>query len=349
MNRRSLLVVRLSAIGDAVHALPALELVRAALPDWEIGWAVEEEAAPIVLGHPALDRVHVVERRALARPRGRAGALRRAVRLAGWTRRYAVAIDFQGLARSAIVARLLARRVLGSKHARELATLAYSERLDVPAPFEEHAVARNLALARRALEALGARVPESFGAPRFPPLPAAPVPLPERFLALLPGAGKRANRPPLRLLAGVARRVPELPAVVLGGAQDRRAGARLARAGAIDLTGRLTLLESAAVLARARTVLGGDTGPLHLARALGRPTVALFFAADPARTAPAGFPGSAPALLVRGGASCAPCLARTCRRPDRVRICLDPLDVDQVAERVRAAAGVPGLAREVPA
>src|SRR2546423_52210 len=83
-------------------------------------------------------------------------------------------------------------------------------------------------------------------------------------------------------------------------------------AGAHALAGRLTLDASAAVLERAAVVVGGDTGPLHVARALGRPVVAVFFAADPARTRPAGFASEAPFELVRGAAGCAPCLARRC-------------------------------------
>jgi lipopolysaccharide heptosyltransferase I len=335
--KRSLLLVRLSAIGDAVHTLPALELLRAALPGWKLGWAVEAEAAPIVEHARGLDAVHVIDRRALGRARGRTGTLRSLGRLVRSTERYDVAVDFQGLARSALVARLFARRVLGSRHARELATLAYHVKLDAPAASETHAVRRFTLLARSALAALGEQAPERVPAPRLE-VPVSTLALEEPFLALLPGAGKPANQPPVALLAAVARRLPELAFVTVGGPRDREAGTRLARlVGARDLTGRLSLVESASVLARAAVVLGGDTGPLHVARALGRPTVALFFAADPARTAPAGYPGDAPALVVRGGAPCAPCLARTCRRPDKVRICLEPLDPGQIAAAVRAA------------
>lgn len=335
--KRSLLLVRLSAIGDAVHTLPALELLRAALPDWRLGWAVEAEAAPVVEHARGLDAIHVIDRRALARARGRTGALRALGRLVASTERYDVALDFQGLARSALVARFLARRVLGSRHARELATLAYHVKLDAPAAWEVHAVRRFTLLARSAIAALGERGPERVPPPRFE-VPWSTLSLDEPFLALLPGAGKPANQPPVALLAAVARRLPGLALVTVGGPLDREAGVRLARlVGARDLTGKLSLVESASVLARAAVVLGGDTGPLHVARALGRPTVALFFAADPARTAPVGYPGSAPALVVRGGAPCAPCLARTCRRPDKVRVCLEPLDPERIARAVRAA------------
>src|SRR5262249_28915756 len=143
--------------------------------------------------------------------------------------RYDAAIDFQGLARSALVARLLARRVFGSKHARELAPLTYSEAFAVPSPAEAHAVERYLALARAFVATLGVSEGEAL-APRLP-IEASELDLPdlpEEFLALLPGAGKPANRPPVGFLAEVMRR-SSLPSVVVGGAQDRAAGAALAR------------------------------------------------------------------------------------------------------------------------
>jgi lipopolysaccharide heptosyltransferase I len=341
---RSLLIVRLSAIGDVVHGLPALELARAALPHARIGWAVEAEAAPLLRNHPAIDRLHVLDRRALGRERGRGVALGRAVAFGQELReaRYDLALDLQGLARSALVARLGARRVLGPAHARELAPLAYDLALDTPAPAEAHAVARSLAIVRAGLERSGVAVPAAAPAPRLvlskEAHEAARVVAPGAIV-LLPGAGKAANRVPVALLARVARTIEETRPgsrfVVAGGPRDRADAAALAReTGALDLAGRLTLDASAAVLAKAAAVVGGDTGPLHLARALGRPVVALFFAADPFRTGPAGFPGEAPAAVLRGGAPCAPCLARTCQRADRVRICLDPLDARAIAAAV---------------
>ena len=94
--------------------------------------------------------------------------------------------------------------------------------------------------------------------------------------------------------------------------------------------------EAAACLASAALVLGGDTGPLHLARALGRPVVALFHAAEPARTSPSGLPGEADLAIFAGETPCAPCRARHCRRPDRVRICLESFEADAIAARVLA-------------
>ena len=342
-----ILIVRLSALGDVVHALPALEVIRAAAPAAELTWAVEALAAPLLLGHPALDRVVVLPRRELLR-----GGLRelpaRAARLGRQLSRLRVgfdaALDLQGLLRSAVVARAAgARCVLGPAWAREGAALLYGRRLAAPGPDEAHAVARTVALARAALATLG--LPSAGGAP--------PARLPEalrdgsgsaaRPVILLPGAGKPANRVPAWLLAAIADRCAAagLPVTLLGGPQDRPLAAAVAgacRQASPAIRCDADLVQAARVLDRAAVVVGGDTGPLHLARALGRPVVALFAAADPARTAPGGFPGAAPAHTLTGAAPCAPCRARRCQRGDRRRVCFEAFEAEAIAEVALAAA-----------
>ncbi|MBX3469215.1 MAG: hypothetical protein KF878_20265 [Planctomycetes bacterium] len=165
----------------------------------------------------------------------------------------------------------------------------------------------------------------------------------ERRVVLLPGAGvgqpAAAGAPGARssLTASPSGRPTEAVALVGGPRDAPRARAvleRCARARPVDLTGRHDLVATAAVLSASAAVVGGDTGPLHLARVLGRPVVALFHAADPARTGPAGLPGAAPARVLAGVADCAPCCAARCQRPDRRRVCLRAITADDVAARV---------------
>ncbi len=346
-----LLLIRLSALGDVVHALPALEVLRQALPRAHLTWAVESLAAPLLVGHPALDEVVVVPRKeafpgglrlspAALPPLGRG---LRTLRRGGFD----LALDLQGLLRSALVARAAgARRVLGPTWAPEGAALLYHERVPAPRPGEAHAVARAVALAQALARAAGAAGTEGLApppAPRLPPALRAP-PRPTRTVVLLPGAGKPANRPLPETLAAVADRLaeqePTLEVVLVGGSADRAAAAAVAdrcrRARPRDRCGALDLVHSARLLAGASLVVGGDTGPLHLARALGRPVLALFGAADPARTGPGGLGGTAPLRLLQGAADCAPCLARRCHRGDARRICLEDLHPEQVAEAAAA-------------
>jgi ADP-heptose:LPS heptosyltransferase len=335
-------------MGDVVHSLSALERARELWPQAELWWVVERLAAPLLEGHPALDGVVVLERKEATRS---AQALRRG--LAGLRRlrglRFDVALDLQGLLRSALVARASgARRVLGPSWAREGARLLYSEGLQVPRPGEAHAVERYLRLVEEAWRAQGgAPRPRGELEPRLPEgLRALRSERPR--LVLLPGAGKPANRIPPKLLGQVAEACASsvedkgLEVWALGGPDDAERARALAGATKVSVETRCSgdLAGSARLLSSAWAVLGGDTGPLHLARALGVPTLGLFPAADPARTGQGRIPGGAWAAALPGQAPCTPCLAKRCRRPGGERICLEGYRAEALAEQLR-----PHLAR----
>lgn len=347
-----LVIVRLSAIGDVVHALPALEVLRRALPDGDLTWVVEPPAAPLLRDHPALDRVVVLDRPGITRGPRPFGSLRAAA--AAWRElrasRADAALDLQGLLRSGLVARSSgARRVLGPAWAREGARLLYTDPLEVPRPHESHAVNRYVAVVTAGLRALGVGAVDGAVPPARLPIELRPGADRARVV-LLVGAGKPANRPPPGLLARVADQIaearPDVELVLVGGRSDRTRGAavssrcRVARP--TDLTGAHDLLETARVVGSAGAVVGGDTGPLHLARVLGRPVVGLFNAADPARTGPGGLPGDAVAHVLRGEAPCAPCCSRRCERPDRVRVCLRSIRAEHVARLALESLGPGG-------
>lgn len=334
-----ILLVRLSAMGDVVHSLSALERARALWPEAELWWAVERLAAPLLEGHPALDGTVVLERKEATRS---VGALRRTLGSVRQLRRlrFDAALDLQGLLRSALVARASgALRVLGPAWAREGARLLYSERLSAPRPGEAHAVERYLCLVEGAYGRLEESPPAEVDVSPEPRLPEAlrgPRSTRPRLI-LLPGAGKPANRIPPELLAAVAEAcsssLADLETWVLGGPEDAERARELRARARTPLHVRCSgdLVGSARLLSSAWAVLGGDTGPLHLARALGVPTLGLFPAADPARTGPGGIPGSGWSAALTGEAPCAPCLAKRCQRPGGVRICLGRFDAEELA------------------
>jgi lipopolysaccharide heptosyltransferase II len=329
---RRVLVVRLGAIGDVVNALAFASALKQHAPATEIGWVVHPLAAPLVTGHPALDRVHVLERGSLRRWLALVGELRRA--------RYDLAVDLQRIAKSALLARASgASRVLGFDRARskELAWLWTRERIpagDRGAHMLEQYLefARHLGVPARAplrqlprdpaAEACAARWLEELGGPP---------------LVVNVGATKPANRwPPERFgeLARALARELGAPVCLTGGPADREAASRAREAagpGLLDLVGRTSLPELVALLARARLWIGCDTGPMHIAAACGTPVVALFGAADERRTGPYG-PGH---RVVRTTPPCAPCNRRRCPLPRHV--CMEDLSVEQVLSAARAA------------
>lgn len=329
---RSILIVRLGAIGDVVHGLPLACRLRRGFPGARIAWLVGPAAAPVLDAHPAIDEVVIAEKRA---PR----EFWRQCREAARGGKADVAIDLQGLFMSGLAAWLAgARRRLSfdRRRTRELAFLFHSERLPA-APADGPVVRQNLAFA----DALGApEAPLEFRlAPSERARDAADAALGslarEPFAALIVGAGKDANRPFPETLAAASRALARagLAPVLVGGAADAADAAAIADRGAArSLVGRTDLATTLAVLARARVAIGGDTGPLHMAAATGTPVVALFGGANPRRTGPLG----APARVISRAWACAPCYRRRCPTD---RGCLAAIGGEEVAAAARDLIG----------
>lgn len=346
------LIVRLGALGDIVHALPVAAALRQRFPIARIDWLVDARYAPLLDLVPAIDHRIVVAASkpavvaAGATPVAAGHRLRESrfpaglgwLRLVGALRRegYEAALDLQGLVKSAVLARASgARRVIGFGRPwlREpMAARFYTERRG--APRGGHVVDKNLAL----LGALGigseARV--------FPLVEGDLGPLEELrrqhpearrgFILLNPGAAWPNKRwPPDRFgaLAAVVRERHELHSVVLWGPGEEELAARVVRASAgAAFAAPATTLPGLLALARAaKLMVTGDTGPLHLAAAVGTRVVAVFGPTDPGRNGP-WHPAD---LTVSRYETCECRYKRRCRR---VRPCIDEISVEEVARAV---------------
>ena len=283
-----LLVVRTGAIGDVVNALVFAGAIRELAPRTRIGWVVHPLSAPLLEGHPWIDRVH------LWRKQGGLGELRRVareLRAVG----YPLAVDLQRIQKSALLAKLSgARRRIGFDRARtkELAWLWSTERL-AAGPDHEHMLERYAAAARH----LGWEGEPRRELPRDPQADAwaaerlAECSEPPTLLNL--GASKPANRWEPERWGELARRLADDgPVAFTGGPGDREAADRaLAAAGGApvrDWVGASSLLELIALCRATRRMVTCDTGPMHIAAAVGLPVTALFGPADPRRTGPWG-------------------------------------------------------------
>jgi ADP-heptose:LPS heptosyltransferase len=285
------LVVRLSSIGDVVHTLPAASALSA--HGWEVGWAVEPAARPLLQGHPAVGHVTVVP------PRRRFGLTRaRAARAELRIQGYDVALDFQGLWKSAAWSRASgAPRVIGwsRRWRREpLSGLLVRERAELPSA-ALHVIDENLALLRPlGIDALGSR---EFGLPR----PAGETQAVDRGLAeagvgaqelvvLNPGGGWPEKLWPAESFGALARALRDrgLRALVSWGPGEEALADRVvaASAGTAARCFPTTLPGFVELARRARLLVAADTGPLHLACAVGTPVVGLFGPTDPARNGP---------------------------------------------------------------
>jgi heptosyltransferase-1 len=280
-----ILLIKTSSLGDVVHNLPVVTDLCREYPGVALDWVVEESFADIARLHPAVRRVIPVAlrrwRKSLLAPATwhEFSAFRATLR----EQTYDLVIDTQGLLKSALITRMAHGRRCGyaAASAREpLAARFYDATFDVPNKL--HAVLRN-----RRLAALAAGYSASAG-PDYG-IAAPPAPGPASATAMLLTATSRDDKLwPQERWTAVGRSLHErgltclLPA---GSKTERERATQLAEAipGAIALQP-LTLQELGGQIANARIVIGVDTGLVHLAAALGRPTLALFCASDPALT-----------------------------------------------------------------
>ena len=288
------LLVKTSSLGDVIHNLPVVTDLRAHFPDAAIDWVVEEGFADIARLHPGVRRVIPVAlrrwRKSLASPA--TWREMRALRATLQAENYDLVIDTQGLMKSALITRMARGRRCGyaASSAREpLAARFYDATFEVPGSL--HAVERNRRLAALAAGYTASATPD-YGI-AVPPAPTFASPN-----AVLLTATSRDDKlwPEDRwIAAGRALHQRGLSCLLpAGSATERERATRIAQAipGAVALPP-LSLPELAAQLADARIVIGVDTGLVHLAAALGRPTLALFCASDPALT---GVVASTPAI-----------------------------------------------------
>ena len=340
-----LLIVRLGSLGDLVHTLPAVAAIRRALPAAEIDWLVEAPHRDFLALVPILSSVVTVE--------GRTAAGWLATRRALRARRYDVAIDFQGLIKSAALAWLSgARRVVGFDRAslrERAAAFFYTEVVDVSGA--RHVIEKNLRLAA----ALGA----SPGPLEFPLRRATSHALVELrsqvtgdYALVNPGAAWPNKRWPPEAFGRAARHLHDrhglTPVVLWGPGEADLADAVVAASGGVAVRAPVTHMDDLVELAAgARMFVSGDTGPLHIAAAVGAPIVAFFGPTDPHRNGP----WHERDVAIARYDACVCHYERQCRRPSEW--CLGTISVDEVTtaidRRLDAASQAPSAQSPVPA
>jgi heptosyltransferase-1 len=297
------LVVRLGAMGDVLHAMPAVAALRARLPECHIGWVIEPRWAPLlranggVPGSPAMplvDAVHMANARGWARQPMTAStwramrALRRELLVGG----YELAIDLQGAVRSALIGRASGAELVGEAEPRERPARWF---------FRRRVQTTGVHVIEQAAEVMA----EGTGLalkPLLPPLPldcaaegriANMLPGSPAVVMLHPGAGWGAKRWPAARYGALASALKAQGYDVVvnraPGEEQLADEVALASSGtAVAIT--MDLAELIAMTRRSVLAIGGDTGPLHLACAMGKPVVGIYGPTDPARNGPWGVP-----------------------------------------------------------
>lgn len=342
----NILIVKLSAIGDVIHTLPSLAALRRCYPQAHISWVVEEAASDLLADQPMLDRVLVSRRkrwlRDLREGRNRAAALRE---IRGFLRTlrdrpYDLVIDFHGLFKSAVLVFLSGgKHRLGYDSLQEGSGLVLNDK--IPEDMGKHAVDRYLDLPRH----LGCETSR----PEFPIalqdmhftrvtelLAAFEVDTSGGFVAVSPVAYWETKLWDEAKFAAVCDRiVTELGlAVVFTGESPEGPIERirsLMQAPSASVAGNTSLRELAALYRKASVLLTTDSGPMHLAAAVGTPVVALFGPTSPERTGPYGEGHT----VIRRSMDCSPCFRKACESLG----CMKMIGIDEVFEAVRDKAG----------
>ena len=343
----NILIVKLSAIGDVIHTMPALNAIRSHFPDAHITWLVEEDAASLVEGHEALNRVLVSKRKRWMRGLRSSSFFSTTSEIYRFIKAlrdtdYDMILDFQALLKSGVLIALArGKRKIGFGKGLEHMEHSYiflSER--IPAvDMEIHALSRGMMF----IDALG--IPSNMVEYKLPVsrhdyekvdglmrtyglLGAKPL------IAINPVAKWEtklwANKK-FSQLADILIDRYDAKIVFTGGPDDRptiKDIMAVMKGHAVNLAGHTTLKMLAALYEKMVFVVSTDTGPMHMAAAVGTPVVALFGPTAPWRTGPFGSIHQ----IVRAELDCAPCFKRECKTID----CMEQISVQQVIDAIQS-------------
>lgn len=307
MTPERILIVRLSAMGDVIHALPAAQALRDAFPKAEIGWLIEERWGELLcspkvarrgarsVGRPLVDWVHPVNLVGWRRSLGSLATIEQIARVWNDVRsaRYDLAIDLQGAMRSAILARWSGAKVVAGA----------LEPWEAPASlwYTRKAIARGAHVVEQALSIASDAVGQELSMMRaeLPRDADAEARIDQRlrdvgvkeFAIVNPGAGWGAKRWPAERYGQVSRALAAegLQSIVnFGPGEEQLAREVEAASEGAAKAMQCSISELIALTRRARLFIGGDTGPMHMAAALQVPVVAIFGPTDPVRNGPYG-------------------------------------------------------------
>lgn len=335
----NILIVKLSAIGDVIHTLPALTALRRAFPQAHITWVVEEAAAEIILDHPDLNRVLISQRKTWMKEikEGQARETLREIKDFICTlrnRKFDLIIDFHGLFKSALLVFLSrGNRKIGYDSYQELSGLFYREK--IKEDMNKHAVDRYLdfltylgvddyepefkiAIGEKNKEKIQTLLSENH--------------VQDAFITINPVAYWETKLWDDEHFANLCDRLgevyPELPIILTGQHSPSLEKIRSLchRDDVMNWGGKTTLKDLAELYRQANILITTDSGPMHLAAAMGTPVVALFGPTNPLRTGPYG----SGHVVIQEPLACVPCFLKKCDK----MTCMKNITVDAVMQGV---------------
>ncbi len=349
MDSKRILIIRLSAIGDVIHTLPCLNALRRQFPEAYIAWVVEDFVSDLVKDHPQLDEVFIIPKKKWRRfkPSTLTSEMLPFIKTLR-SKKFDVSIDFQGLTKSSVLGYLSGAKMrlgFAGKDGRELSRF-FNNTLILPPPSARHVVKRNYSL----LRGLGI---ENSPSDAVIPMDDESVKYSEDFLkehnpdgapliAIQVCAGWETKELPVDTVVELSVRLEkELGhrALFLWGPGEESSIKRVVktvqeRGGTPLIAPPTSLRQLAALIKECRLMIGGDTGPLHMAAVLDVPVVSIFGGSDAARNAPY---TDRQYIIQRTDLPCVPCWKTRCplKGNDHLR-CLRSIEVGKILEGVTA-------------
>jgi heptosyltransferase-1 len=321
---KKILVVKPSSLGDIVHSLPFLNAINACFPNASIHWVIAKGLEGILEGHPMIHKLWVINKDDWKR----IGNLKATVsELQGLFRnlkkeRYDIAFDLQGLLRSGVITSATDAPVrIGFREAREGSRFFYTHKIEGGKNI--HAVDRYLKMAQFVgCDVSSIVFPLQSGTRKSSSVHTSLCS--GEYAVIVPGARWKTKKWPAEKFGKLASNLP-LRTIVVGGKNEKDIAGKivsLSDGRATSLAGRTDLVELIEVMKHARFVVSNDSGPMHIAAALGVPVFAIFGPTDPEKTGPYGKGHT----VIRENIPCAPCFRRACADPK----CMTALSAERV-------------------
>ncbi len=329
-----ILVIKPSSLGDIIHSLPFLKALRNTFPDAQIDWVISKNLAGVLEGHPLINNLIIFDKdswksiRNLPKTTKEARMLIKALR----SKKYDMVIDLQGLLRSGIITGITRSPLkVGFDNAREGSRHFYNKKVRVDGSL--HAVERYLEIAKSiGVKTERAEFPLDIekSAAKEAGLLIGDL---KEYVVIVPSARWQSKRWSPENFGALINRL-SLPCVIVGSSSDKKIAKQVMNSSdgkGIDLSGKTGLKGLIALIAGARAVISNDSGPLHIAAALGVPVAALFGPTDPARTGPYDWHNNKNLKVIKTSIDCSPCFRKKCKDPQ----CMNKISVDTVFEAVK--------------
>jgi heptosyltransferase-1 len=290
---RRILIIKPSALGDIVLALPALSALKRSFPEARISWLVRPEFAPLIMGHPYISDIILFDRKQLSKwwcePKSFNALRSLKEQLKG--RQFDLVFDFQGLFRTGYFSWVTgSKRRFGMAGARELSHLFYTDKISQDASsihLVDYYLKMVAAAGARQVEA-EFKLPEDAGAADTVNKLLKSQGVNGKYAVIVPGAAQANKRWPIERFAELAGKIGERfrLQIVATGSQGEREYIETIGKRVINIAGKTSVRELIPLMKNASLVVSNDTGPGHIAAAIGVPIVMIFGPTNPARVCP---------------------------------------------------------------